>query len=164
MALTDYDPRLVADIKGSEADRLTAYQDPLGNWTCGYGHEMPPPAPGKSWEGFTVIQQTADGWLDADLQNATRYARTLPEWPALDTDARQNAVIELCFNLGGKWTKFAKCRAAIAIQDWQTAHDQLLWNVVPTDGVNGVPTVWESEVHAVRANRIANYLLTGEYT
>jgi GH24 family phage-related lysozyme (muramidase) len=163
MAITDFDPRLVADIKGSENDRLTAYQDTLGNWTCGYGHLMPIPAPGKSWEGFTVSQICADNWLEADLKRAITYARLLPEFSALDTEARQNAVFELCFNLGGRWKGFAKCRAAITAQDWQGAHDQLLWNVVPTDSNPGVPTAWESEIHATRAERIANYLLTGQY-
>ena len=163
--LTDFDVELVADIKGSEGFGLTAYPDTFGNWTCGYGHKLPALAPGKSWAGFTVIQSTADGWLDSDLRIATAYAQKLPEFNALDTDCRQNAVVELVFNMGSRWMYFAKCRASIQVKDWQGAHDQLLWNVVPdpANGVVGIPTKWEVEIHATRVDRIANYLLTGQY-
>ena len=43
------DRRLAIDIDASESDRLMAYQDTKGNWTCGRGHLMPPAAPGRSW-------------------------------------------------------------------------------------------------------------------
>jgi GH24 family phage-related lysozyme (muramidase) len=156
MSLNDYDPRLVTDLKIAERDMLQAYPDSLGNWTAGYGHLLPPAAPGQSWEGFTIIQSTADNWLEVDIRSAIKYAQALPEFSALDTDARQNAVVELCFNMRGNWTHFKECRAAIMVKDWQTAHDQLLdslWStqVNPDNFPNG------------RNYRIANYLLTGEY-
>ena len=38
------DRRLAVDVDAAEGDKLVAYQDTLGNWTCGRGHLMPPPA------------------------------------------------------------------------------------------------------------------------
>ena len=58
----------------------------------------------------------------------------------------------MIFNMGeGKWHGFVHCRQALQARDWQAAHDQLL------------NSAWAGQVHATRANRIANYLLTGVY-
>ncbi len=46
---------------------------------------------------------------------------------------------------------FVHCRQALQARDWQAAHDQLL------------NSAWAGQVHEKRANRIAGYLLTGEY-
>ena len=143
------DPRLQADIDVAESCELTAYPDSKGFWTIGWGHFLDQ---AKDWTGYTITQADADARLTIDINAAATQCLTLPEWPALDTPCRQNAVIELVFNMGpGKWRKFFHTRVAIKSQDWQTAHDQLL------------ASVWESEVHATRANRLANYLLTGQY-
>lgn len=144
------DRRLAVDLDAAEGDRLTAYQDSLGNWTCGRGHLMPQPAPGRSWEGFTVIQSTSDRWFVTDIVSAMLYAKNLPEYNSCDTACRQNALVELCFNMRGRWSTFVHARAAIEAKDWQRAHDELL------------SSLWAKEVHA-RATRIANYFLTGSY-
>jgi lysozyme len=144
------DRRLAIDIDAAEGDKLTAYVDTTGNWTCGRGHLMPRPAPGRTWEGFTVIQSTSDAWFSTDLLSAIRLASRWPEYASCDTDCRKNALAEIAFNLGGKWEGFHQARAAITAQDWQAAHDQLL------------DSLWAEQVHA-RATRIANYFLTGEY-
>lgn len=161
--MTDYsflDPRiprqLAADIDAAESDRLVCYQDSLGNWTGGRGHLMPPAAPGRSWAGFTIIQSTSDRWFNGDLLDAIAYAAKWPEFPKCDTECRQNALREIAFNMRGKWDKFVHARAAIQAQNWQEVHDQLLWNAP------GVKTDWYIEVKG-RAERIANYFLTGEY-
>jgi lysozyme len=138
------DPRLIADIRSAESCRLSAYQDSVGVWTIGWGHAGV--APGTVW-----TQQQADDQLQADLQIAALYAGHTQEWPFLDTSCRQNAVVELCFNMRSKWLLFVNCRTAIRAQNWQEAHDQLL------------SSLWASQVHAQRADRIANYLLLGEY-
>jgi GH24 family phage-related lysozyme (muramidase) len=145
------DRRLAVDLDAAESDKLTAYQDTLGNWTCGRGHLMPRPAPGRSWEGFTVIQSTSDRWFCTDIMNAMRLASKWPELESCDTDCRKNALYEIAFNMGARWGTFVHARAAIKSQDWQTSHDQLL------------NSAWAKEVHEGRAERIANYFLTGRY-
>ena len=142
--------RLAVDVDAAEGDRLTAYQDAEGNWTCGRGHLMPPPAPGRSWEGFTVIQSTSDLWFSTDLTNAMRLASRWPEFASCDTECRQNALREIAFNLAHRWEGFHRARAAITAKDWQTAHDELL------------SSEWAAQVKG-RATRIADYFLTGEY-
>jgi GH24 family phage-related lysozyme (muramidase) len=151
------DRRLAVDLDAAEQDRLVAYLDTKGNWTCGRGHLMPRPAPGRTWENFTVPQSTSDRWFCTDIMNAIHLASKWPELSACDTACRQNALYELAFNMGDKWEQFHQARAAITAKDWQTAHDQLL------------DSEWAKEVqpHGLdapgRATRIANYFLSGEY-
>jgi GH24 family phage-related lysozyme (muramidase) len=142
------DPRLVADLDAAEHCQLVAYRDTEGFWTIGWGHLMDQTV---DQTGVTWTQAQADAQRQLDINSATAFAQTLPEWDALDTDCRQNAVIELCFNMRKRWLAFANTRHAIQARDWQAAHDGLL------------NSLWASEVHATRANRLADYLLTGQY-
>lgn len=142
------DPRLEADVRSAEGCRLTAYRDTKGLWTIGWGHLLDQ---SKDWTGTTWTQQYADTILEQDIAKAVASAQTLQEYPYLDTPCRQNAVCELVFNMGSKWKLFVKCRAAIARGDWQVAHDQLL------------NSAWDQEVGKTRANRVAQYLLIGQY-
>ena len=144
------DRRLAHDVDLAEGNRLVAYADTLGNWTCGRGHLLPPAAPGRSWAGFEVVQSTSDRWFNEDLLNAIAFAKKWPEYASCDTAARCNALCEIAFNLAGKWGQFEHARAAIKAQDWQTAHDQML------------DSVWAKQV-GQRAVRLANYILTGQY-
>lgn len=151
------DRRLAVDLDASEKDELVAYLDTKGNWTCGRGHLMPRPAPGRSWENFTVIQSTSDRWFSTDIVNAMRLASRWDEFASCDTPCRQNALYEIAFNMGGRWEQFGPTRAAVKAQEWQTVHDHLL------------ASLWAKQVqpHGFdkpgRATRIANYFLTGEY-
>ncbi len=142
------DPRLVRDVSLAEGCRLTAYKDSLGFWTVGYGHLLDQSV---SWDGYTITQEQADAWLAEDLDKAAAFAQTLTEWGDLDTQCRQNAIIELCFNMGKKWLLFVNTRRAIERQDWQGAHDGLL------------ASLWASQVHGTRAQRLSGYLLPGVY-
>lgn len=139
------DPQLQYDVAQAEGCRLSAYQDTRGFWTIGYGHKIP--APVADW-----TQDQADAQLVEDIGAAQAQAETLTEWAALDTACRQNAVVELVFNMGlRKWEAFIQTRDAIERSDWQTAHDQLL------------NSAWASEVGPDRSSRLANQLLTGAY-
>jgi lysozyme len=145
------DPRLRADVAKAEGCRLTAYRDSLGYFTIGYGHLLVPID--HDWTGETCTQEQADAWLTDDLGKAAADAQSLPDWAALDTAARENAVIELVFNLGlHKWEQFMKTRDAIQEQDWPTAAAQLL------------QSRWAAQVGAVRSQRIHDYILTGAYS
>jgi len=149
------DPRLAADIDAAEADKLTAYLDTTGNWTIGRGHLLPPPAPGRSWAGFTVAQDVSDRYFLGDLLSALTFAQKLPEWPKMDTPCRQNALTEICFNLRGRWEGFHDARAAAMEQNWPVMADQML-------NTDGHPSEWHTEI-GKRAERLAQYILTGAY-
>src|SRR5271166_2340361 len=132
------DPRLIDDVKGAEGFRLVAYKDSLGIWTCGYGHELFPQT--SDWTGYKITQTLAETWLEADLESAAIFAQSLSEWSALNTPARQNAIIELCFNMRKKWLLFVNTRAAIKAQNWFEAHDALL------------ASLWATQVGKLRAD------------
>lgn len=141
--------RLLADVKSAEGCRLQAYRDTLGNWTVGYGHLLPK---GRDWAGTAWTQDQAGSQLEKDLEaSGIAVAQALPEWDVLDTDARQNALCELCFNMGvGHWRAFAETRAAIQRKDWLAASTGLL------------DSLWAKQV-GLRADRLASYLLTGSF-
>jgi hypothetical protein len=118
---------------------------------------MPQAAPGRSWLGFSVVQSTSDSWFSTDIMSATAFAKKLPEFASCDTACRQNALIELCFNMRGKWVALNVARRLIQEQSWADVRQDLLG------------TLWAREVqpHGFdtpgRATRIADYFLTGEY-
>jgi hypothetical protein len=118
---------------------------------------MPRPAPGRTWENFTVVQSTSDRWFSTDIMNAIHLASKWPELDSCDTECRKNALYEIAFNMGGRWSEFQPTRDAITAKEWQAVHDHLL------------ASLWAKEVqpHGLdkpgRATRIANYFLTGEY-
>lgn len=143
------DPRLVRDIKQAEGFSLKAYRDPLDYWTIGYGHFLDQ---SKDWTGHTITQEQAEAYLESDIGIAETSCTSLPEWRYLDTPCRSNAVVELVFNMGlSKWKYFAKTRLDIQNKNWQAAHDDLL------------KSMWAKQVGKVRSDRIADYLLIGQY-
>jgi lysozyme len=145
------DRRLAVDLDAAEGDKLTAYLDTSGNWTCGRGHLLPRPAPGRSWENFTVPQTTSDRWFSDDILAARKLATSWPEYASCDTECRENALIEIAFNRGGRWEQFAPTRELIAAKDWQRVHDHLL------------ASKWATQVGAARSERLADYFLIGQY-
>lgn len=137
-------------MKQSEGLRLKAYMDTLGNATVGYGHKL---APGHDWSNYTITSDYAEALLAIDLDSALLECTPLAEWLRLGAPARQDAVIELVFNMGlGGYKTFLRTRGAMATQQWQEVHDNLL------------ASLWAKQVGPTRSNRIANQLLTGSYT
>lgn len=153
------DRRLAADIDASEKNVLVAYLDTTGNWTCGRGHLMPPAAPGRSWEGFSVIQSTSDRWFNDDLLFAIALAKKWAEYPKCDTQARINGLCEIAFNMGGKWGEFVHARAAIEAQDWDRTSHELLNSKWATQ----VGTGFYTDGKPKRATRIAAQFQSGQY-
>lgn len=121
---------------------------------------MPPAAPGRSWEGFTIPQSTSDGWFNTDILRAMSFAQKWAEFPKCDTRARVNGLYEISFNMGGRWGQFVHARAAMMEQNWQEVHDQLLNSKWATQ----VGTGTYPDGKPKRATRIANQFLKGEYT
>jgi GH24 family phage-related lysozyme (muramidase) len=174
------DPRLARDLDAAEKNELEAYPDSLGFWTIGRGHKLPAPAPGKSWKGFTILPSVSDRYFVEDIVLATTAAQKLPEWAALDTNARQNALVELCFNMGPReWGTWTPTRTLMQQKNWQAVHAHLLvslWasQVQPHKFVGGIcerchepqTSIAHSFCKAIengRAERIANYFLNGSY-
>lgn len=142
------DAHLIHDVKQAEGCKLEAYKDSLGYWTVGYGHLLDQ---SKEWKDHKISQDEAEARLVDDLQQTYLRCTHLPEWACLDTLCRQNAVIELMFNMGGKWLKFYKTRLDISQGNWKSAHDDLL------------NSLWAKQVGKARSERLAKYLLEGQY-
>ena len=120
---------------------LRAYQDTKGIWTIGHGRNL---------QVMRITAEQADAWLVEDLESAEILARTFPAWQALDTGARQDAFIELVFNMGpAKVAKFKDTLAAIERKDWKAAAAHLL------------DSQWRLDVGPTRSARIAKQLETG---
>lgn len=140
--------RLRLDIETAEGFRRIAYKDTRGFWTAGYGHFLDQT---RDWSGVSFPLDQIQQWLDEDIGRALAQAQKLPEWNALDTDARENAVGELVFNMGlGTWESFTTCRLYLQRRVWAYAHDDLL------------KTRWAQQVGSARSQRIADYILTGK--
>lgn len=145
------DQQLIADVNLAEGRRLTAYRDTRGFWTAGVGHKLPV---GQDYTNIAYTPAQSDSWLASDLDVAEAQAARLDEWSMLNTPCRCNALVECVFNLGlGHWIiEFPHTRAALKVQDWNTAYTALLDS-----------PEWISEVGFGRVNRLANYFLTGVY-
>lgn len=146
------DAELIRDIKSAEGCKLIAYKDGEGYWTIGYGHLLDQSI---DWTGHEITQDTADQLLAQDIDARAAQAALLPEWTALDTPCRQNAVIECIFNLGAShWVKeFPRTRSDIKVQSWKAAAADLMNS-----------PEWIKEVGRARVARLAGYLQSGSYS
>lgn len=179
------DPRLAADLDAAEDDVLEAYLDTAvpPNWTIGRGHKLPTAMGGQTWKGFTISQVVSDRYFQEDILKTYPFCEKLPEWVAMDTPCRQNALREMIFNIRAKWDGFVKARAAMQADPprWQEVHDELLnshWSaqVQPHEyGAGGICKLCSAvEANAApndyckgrdgRATRLARYFLTGQYS
>jgi lysozyme len=84
-----------------EGDRLIAYLDTKGILTVGRGHNcIARPVDGVTQAGDRITQEQDDALFDADVSDACiQLDKALPWWSALD-DARQNVMLDMCFNMG----------------------------------------------------------------
>jgi len=89
--------RLIA----KEALKLDAYRDSLGYWTACVGHLLGKEEPEQT--EFTPEQCSC--FLEKDIDTAEGLAQRYPFYKLL-SDARQNIVVELSFNLGHKLDRF----------------------------------------------------------
>ena len=83
----------LALTKQFEGIRLSAYPDPAGIWTIGYGHTGPGVFP-----GVTITQPQADIFLESDVARAVTAINHL-----VSSAINQNqfdALVDFAFNLG----------------------------------------------------------------
>lgn len=133
--------RLNAQLRNDEGVRHTIYKDTRGIPTLAIGHNLLDPI-----SDAAVNQIFADDVNEkiADLD------RELPWWRNL-TDARQNAIINMAFNLGVEGLRgFTTFLSLLQSGDYQGAADDL------------AATKWATQVGA-RADRIRNLIETGEF-
>lgn len=134
--------RLLQSVQKGEGCKLRSYQDTEKVWTIGWGRNV---------QTMKISQELADAWLIEDLKTAVVSAKMFPEWAALDTDARQNAFVEMVFNLGPlRFGGFKNMRAAIAAKDWETVAEE------------GKDSKWFTQV-GKRAVRLLEMFRTGQF-
>lgn len=81
-------------IKEFEGCKLTAYRDPVGVWTIGYGHTR------GVKEGDKITKKKADDLLSEDLE---RFENAVNKWSNKKYFFNQNefdALVSFAFNLG----------------------------------------------------------------
>jgi len=122
-----------------EGLRLTPYRDTGGVLTIGYGHTGRDVAAGQVW-----TQGEADDTLIEDIAIAqSELDEALPWWRTLD-DARQDVLVEMCFNQGiGALLEFKRTLAAIRAGQWARASAGMLLSA------------WAEEVGGRAARRAA---------
>lgn len=134
---------LKKELTRDEGCKLEAYQDSLGWWTIGVGHNM-----GGLKRILSITQAESDAFLDMDIRIAEQMAqRFYPQYVNFD-DVRQRALINMVFNLGGKILNFHNFRDAIARADWVNA------------GLEMVNSRWYTQV-GDRAVRLRQMIETG---
>lgn len=149
--------RLICSIQASEGYEPWPYQDHLGWWTVGWGHKIhdmqlrdfPHQTIGEALSWLSDEQRHRE-WLELDIEAACHHAaRFVPqEWIGL-SDARQEVLVEMAFQLGGAGLqKFVKFRDAILRRHWVEAEEEML------------DSLWAKQTPG-RAKRLAGKFLEG---
>jgi GH24 family phage-related lysozyme (muramidase) len=89
-----HSPACTALVMRSEGCRLTAYRDPVGIWTCGWGSTGSDVRAGTRW-----TQAQADKRLEADLTRADASVNALVDGVPT-TQGQHDALVDFVYNLG----------------------------------------------------------------
>jgi lysozyme len=118
----------IALIKHFESLQLTAYLDPVGIWTIGYGHTE------GVQPGTTITVAQANRFLSADLTPAEMAVQSgICDAPT--TSDQFSAMVSLCFNIGaGNFAESTVLREHVAGHHEAAANAFLLWNKGTVDG------------------------------
>lgn len=138
--------RLITRLQRKEGYKLQAYQDSLGYWTICVGHLL-----GKD-PGYATLRATpqqCDCWLSHDIAIAEHRASSYPFYAKL-SEALQNIMIELAYNLGDKLHAFVMFLHAMQNGDYREAGQELK---------NSLAYKQEKQ----RFDEIINALETGEF-
>lgn len=110
--------RAKALTRQSEGFSPTAYQDPGGVWTIGYGQTG-----SVAKQGSTCTREQAEQWLDQNYQTIVRQIRQV-----VTVDLNDNQLGALCdfvYNLGIGNLKSSTLLAMLNMGDYDGACDQL---------------------------------------
>lgn len=110
-------PALVDSLIKHEGMKLVMYTCTAGKPTIGIGHNLERP----------ISERAAKVILDDDIANCIAdLDKNLPGWRD-HNDARQNVMVEMCFNVGiNRLKKFVRMLDALKAKDYQTASDEML--------------------------------------
>lgn len=149
----DLDRHLEAELEVEEGNKNLIYDDATGlpflkgmtlkgNISVGIGLNLMIP--------FDAAELT---FIETNRINKARAQLAAYPWYTGQDEVRQVALADLTFNLGVKgllrWPKFLSYMEA---RDYPSAMSEIKSN-----------TVWLAEVHLVRANRIEQEILTGQW-
>jgi lysozyme len=128
--------RLIKIIKRHEGYRHQPYKDHLGNWTVGSGHllhndKLAPHFPDCKTVGALLDKlsdrEQHDRWLLDDIEQAIVDARQWVQTFDSLSDARQEVLVEMCFQLGlGGVGKFVKTHGYIMEENFVAAANEML--------------------------------------
>lgn len=151
--------RLLDSVTADEDYKPSPYKDSQGLWTYGIGRCLETnPLTGAEWKRLldnswmsVNIGKTGAQWLTTCQLAATEAALGRYSWFSSANAARQNAFVEMAFQLGiSKFARFTEMFTAATAGDWQGVHDHAL------------DSAWAKQTPA-RAQMIATMLLTGEW-
>ena len=111
-------PDCVTIIKHFEGCRLSAYRDPVGIWTIGYGQTEGVHA------GMTITQGQADSMLQKAL--ADKYVPGVQRMFGPLEQHRADALVSFAYNLGVGALQKSTLRKKILAGDWAGAADEFL--------------------------------------
>jgi len=126
-----------------EGLRTQPYEDSTGHLTIGVGRNL---------DSLGLTRDECLYLLDGDIGRCDRELQYRFKWYFDIGRVRQEAMINLCFNLGITRLKtFKKALAAMADHDFETAADEFL------------DSKWAKQVGSTRSNEIAHMVRTGLY-
>ncbi len=133
--------KLRATLADAEGECASLYKDTTDNWTIGIGHNL-------SAKG--ISKGVLELMFAEDVKDAqATLTKLVPHWWTFD-EARQNALVELAFNMGGKLAGFAHMLMAVNSGAWDRAADELQ------------DSLWFRQVGR-RGPRLVRTLRTGQY-
>jgi len=142
--------KLKKQIKKDEGLRLRIYKDTLGIPTIYYGHRV------RQGEVYLGTIEDAEKYLDLDIEVARQGACAL--FPSLNylPEEKQNALIELVYNMGANKIKqsFPRFCNAVNRLSWEDAANELKF----ADG-QSILSKWYKQVKENRAEGILGRLI-----
>lgn len=141
----DSDEMLMSRVVEHEGIKPSAYQDSLGYWTIGIGTLIDERRGGKltTEECFYLCRNR----LDLRRKDLSCY-----EWFAKQDVVRQNALVELAFNLGlNGLLGFKKMISALAVNNYALAAKEL------------IDSSWSRQVGKARSGDLRHRILMGRY-
>lgn len=147
-------PELRHDLIRDEGIRQTAYQDSEGLWTIGIGHLIDDGKETPRISKLTLPEVYA--FLEMDVDTAEQVCRRLfPQWLLIGT-VRQDALINMAFNLGNRLEGFKKFIANVN-HALDTCADEESWQAA---GREMMDSKWSKQV-GQRAVRLRAMIETG---
>lgn len=128
MPLPTVPPSVTDLVKHFEGRYLTAYQDPGGVWTIGYGHTGP-----EVKKGLSIDGAKADSILASDLSHAAQEARSLVKVRL--TSDQLGALTSFVFNLGAGALASSTLLRMVNQANWAAAKEQFgRWTYATING------------------------------